>query len=245
MFDQRSVTAIIPARDEESSIGVVLRELASLVDANGVRIVDRAIVCNNGSVDRTAEIAAQNSAIVVFEERPSYSLACHAALHRYFESDYDETEILVFVDADQSVRIADLPALLAPFSAGADIVIGSRVGAQSETRALYLQQRWGNRLATSLIKLFWHVDVSDLGPFRAITAGALRQIDMQDQTFGWTTEMQIRAIQEKLHMVEVSVSALERVGQSKISGTLGGNIRAGRAILGTIFRLWWQERRQP
>ena len=126
------------------------------------------------------------------------------------------------------------------FSNQTELVIGVRTKMQPS--AMNIQQRWGNRLATSLMQLFWGVEVADLGPYRAITAGALKQIDMQDETFGWTTEMQVRAIQEDINMVEVPVSVMLRVGQSKISGTLKGNYRAGKAILGTIFKLKWREK---
>lgn len=243
MHDGRMVTAIVPARDEESSIGVVLNDLKSLTGVAAGHLVDQLIVCDNGSTDNTAKIAAAHNAIVVFEITPGYSPACHAALNRFFRTPYSDSDILVFVDADQSMPVCDLEELLTPISNGAELVIGARTGSKVETGALNFQQRWGNRLATMLIKLFWGVRYADLGPFRAITAGALKKIDMQDQTYGWTTEMQVRAIQENLNVVEVPVATRRRVGRSKISGSIVGNIRAGRAILGTIFKLWRNEKR--
>ncbi len=242
MFDGRRITAIVPARDEEANIGMVLDDIASLKNSDSSLLVDRIIVCDNNSSDKTASIAKMRDVVLVFEERPAYSLACHAALRAFFHENHEDDDILFFVDADQSMQIEELPHLLAPFTTGADIVIGSRIGMQKDPSALNFQQRWGNRLAIVLINLFWGTSITDLGPFRAVSAKALKQIDMQDQTYGWTTEMQVRAIQEDLRMVEVPVSILKRVGQSKISGTLVGNVRAGRAILGTIFKLWWRER---
>lgn len=239
MYGDRKITAIIPARDEAANIGVVLDQLTALLNTDGGRTVDSVIVCDNASSDKTAEIAAKKGAVVVYEKRATYSLACHAALNRYFSADHSDQDVLVFLDADQTMNVSEIPHLLAPFSDRAQLVIGVRT--PMEPGAMNIQQRWGNQLATLLIRLFWGVDVADLGPFRAITAGALKQINMQDETFGWTTEMQVRAIQENITMVEVPVSALSRVGQSKISGTLKGNYRAGKAILGTIFKLKWRE----
>lgn len=243
MNQGRTVTAIVPARDEELSIGIVIDELNSLLTENGDCLVSQIIVCDNDSTDQTASIAKSCGAIVVTEKKQGYSPACHAALRQYFHAERQHDDILVFVDADQTMRMQDLPNLLAPFSDGADLVIGTRVGSQSANGAMNFQQRWGNRLAILLINWFWQANMTDLGPFRAIRATALQQIVMQDQTYGWTTEMQVRAIQEGLNIVEVSVAVLQRVGQSKISGTMSGNIRAGRAILGTIFKLWWRGRK--
>ena len=239
MYDNRKITAIVPARDEAANIGIVLDQLAALSNADGSRVVDATIVCDNASSDKTAEIAAEKGAIVVYEERQTYSLACHAALNRFFASNHADEDVLVFLDADQTMNISEMVLLLAPFANRVELVIGCRT--RVESGAMNVQQRWGNRLATALIRLFWGVTVTDLGPYRAITAGALKRIDMQDDSFGWTTEMQVRAIQENIRMVEVPVSALMRVGQSKISGTLKGNYRAGKSILATIFKLKWRE----
>jgi len=242
VFNGRCIIAIVPARDEEANIGMVLDDLASLKNSAATPLVDRIFVCDNGSSDQTAAIAGQRDIVLVSETRPAYSLACHAALRAYFDGNHGDDDILFFVDADQSMKLSETTRLLEPFTSGADLVIGTRAGEQLDPSAMNNRQRWGNRLAISLINFFWNKSISDLGPFRAVSARALKQINMQDRTFGWTTEMQIRAIQEEMNIVEVPVSISQRVGDSKISGTLTGNIRAGRAILGTIVKLWWRQK---
>lgn len=203
-----------------------------------MNLVDHIIVCDNGSTDRTAEIARAGGAQVVLETQPGYGAACQAAL----DAAPEQTDIFVFVDADYSVVADELPELIHPVINGADLVIGSRTLGHCERGALSLPQRYGNHLASVLIGLFWRARVSDLGPFRAITKEALRAIDMQDRQFGWTVEMQIRALQLSQTMVEIPVSTRKRVGKSKISGTVKGVIGASRGILGTIFKLYWVNR---
>ncbi len=240
MSGKRHITVIVPAHNEELSIATVLSDILALNTNQGTALVDEIIVCDNGSTDNTASIARAYPCSVVVEKNLGYGAACQTAL--MFPG---ERDIVVFVDADCSVMVSEMPALLEKIQLGADVVIGSRVLGHCEPGALTIPQRFGNWLASALIRLFWRYPVTDLGPFRAITWAALEKINMQDRKFGWTVEMQIRAIQENLSMLEVPVTTLRRVGKSKISGTVSGVIGAGRGILGTIFQLLWYQTTRP
>jgi glycosyltransferase involved in cell wall biosynthesis len=240
MSGKRHITVIVPAHNEELSIAKVLADILALNSSEGTTLVDEIIVCDNASTDNTASIARSYPCSVVVEKNLGYGAACQTALKYPGERD-----IIVFVDADCSVRVSEMPNLLEKIQLGADVVIGSRVTGYCEPGALTFPQQFGNWLASALIRFFWHYPVTDLGPFRAITHTALEKINMQDHEFGWTVEMQIRAIQENLNMVEVSVTTLRRVGKSKISGTVSGVIGAGRGILGTIFKLLWRQHILP
>jgi glycosyltransferase involved in cell wall biosynthesis len=221
------VAAIIPALDEETAIGALLEA----IDRTRVRDV---IVGDNGSRDRTAEVAASRRAHVVRVEERGYGAACAGAL-RALAADVDT---ILFMDADGSDDPAEIPLLLEPIAAGrADLVIGSRALGTVEPGALTPQQRFGNGLATRLIALIYHHRYTDLGPFRAIRREMLERIDMRDRRYGWTVEMQIRALQVGARVAEVPVSYRRRVGRSKISGTVTGVIKAGWGIVYTIFRL--------
>jgi len=237
MYGDRNICVIVPAHNEEPAIGKVLESVLALSDPLlGGPLVDQVIVCDNGSTDGTAEVADRYSCVLVSEPTLGYGAACQAALGTQYDKD-----IVVFVDADCSVKVNEMPALLAPIVDGADLVIGARVPSCREAGALTTPQRFGNWLASALIRLFWQQSVTDLGPFRAVRWDALKVIDMQDRKFGWTIEMQVRAIQEDLVMVEVPVSTLKRIGRSKISGTVSGVIGAGFGILGMLFKLHFQE----
>jgi len=221
------VAAIIPALDEETAIGALLEA----IDRSRVRDV---IVGDNGSRDRTAEVAASRRAHVVRVEERGYGAACAGAL-RALAADVDT---ILFMDADGSDDPAEIPLLLEPIAAGrADLVVGSRALGTVEPGALTPQQRFGNWLATRLIALIYHHRYTDLGPFRAIRREVLERIDMRDRRYGWTVEMQIRALQVGARVAEVPVSYRRRVGRSKISGTVTGVIRAGWGIVYTIFKL--------
>lgn len=221
------VAAIIPALDEETAIGALLEA----IDRSRVRDV---IVGDNGSRDRTAEVAASRRAHVVRVEERGYGAACAGAL-RALAADVDT---ILFMDADGSDDPAEIPLLLEPIAAGrADLVVGSRALGTVEPGALTPQQRFGNWLATRLIALIYHHRYTDLGPFRAIRREVLERIDMRDRRYGWTVEMQIRALQVGARVAEVPVSYRRRVGRSKISGTVTGVIKAGWGIVYTIFRL--------
>lgn len=219
------VAAVIPALNEESSVGLVLGELPR-------SLVERAVVCDNGSTDGTAGAARQAGAIVVREPRRGYGAACLRALA---ELEADPPEIVLFLDADRSDDASEAGALLAPILDGrADLVIGSRALGTAEPGSLTPAQRFGNRLAAALLRTFYGVRATDLGPFRAIRWDALRSLEMRDRDFGWTIEMQVKAARRGLRTLEVPVRYRKRIGRSKISGTIRGTILAGGKILGTI-----------
>ena len=215
---------IIPALDEEDAIGTLLAS----IDRSVVRDV---IVGDNGSRDATAIVAARGGAIVVHVEERGYGAACAGALTRLA----DDVDVVLFMDADGSDDPNEINDVLAPIVRGeADLVIGSRV--HVERGALTPQQRFGNWLATRLIHLLYKHRYTDLGPFRAIRRELLDRINMQDRRFGWTVEMQIRALQLHARIAEVPVRYRKRVGRSKISGTVSGVIKAGFWIVYTIVK---------
>jgi glycosyltransferase involved in cell wall biosynthesis len=218
---------IIPALDEEPAIGQTLdrvpRDLYCAI-----------IVADNGSRDRTAEIARAHGASVVCEPERGYGAACLRAISALPPN----VEAVVFMDADASDDPAEAVMLLQPIYEGrADLVIGSRTLGQAEKGALEPHQVLGNRLATGIIRAFYGHRYTDLGPFRAIRAEALEKLDMRDRSYGWTIEMQIKALRHKLRVVEVPVSYRRRVGVSKISGNWRASIAAGVKIIWTAFRL--------
>lgn len=223
------VGIIIPARNEAAALGRVLAEIPRAF-AHEILVVD------NGSTDGTASVARQGGAHVVAEPIPGYGRACLVGLSALNPS----VDVVVFLDGDHSDDAAELPTLLAPIARGeADLVIGSRIR-RAEPGSLTLQQRLGNRLACWLMRRCFGVRYTDLGPFRVIRCDALTRLDMQDRAFGWTAEMQAKAARMGLRITEVSVSYRRRIGRSKISGTTSGTIRAGWAIVTTIFRVAMQ-----
>lgn len=217
------ITVIIPALNEERAIGRVIQRIPDFVS--------RIIVADNGSTDETAAEAEAAGAETVFLAEAGYGRACLAGVARAGSAD-----ILVFLDGDGSDVPEQMDRLVAPILSGEmDMVIGSRALGAAERGSLTFAQRFGNRLACVLMRLFWGARYTDLGPFRAIRRSAYEQLGMTAPTFGWTVEMQVRALKQKLAVADVPVDYARRVGVSKISGTVRGVILAGVYILGTIF----------
>jgi len=226
------VAVVIPALDEESSLPGVLATVPRAGDGWRLRVT---IVADNGSADRTSDVARSAGAIVVLEPRRGYGAACLAGLARLGR---DPPDVVAFLDADASDDPGNLPEVLAPILDGrADLVIGSRVLGESEPGSLTPVQRAGNRLAAALLRILFGLRSTDLGPFRAIRWGALESLGMRDQNYGWTVEMQARAARAGLRVVEVPVHYRRRIGRSKISGTVRGVVGAGWKILFTIARV--------
>ena len=224
-----TVDVIVPALNERESLPLVLADLPG----DQVREV---VVVDNGSTDGTGAVAAESGATVVRERTRGYGGACLRGL-AYLECKPAPPDVVVFLDADYSDHPEELPELVAPIAEGrADLVIGSRVLGRRERGALLLHARIGNFIAARLIRWLHGIQVTDLGPFRAVRWDALESLDMKDPDFGWTAEMQVKAARAGLRVVEVPVCYRRRVGHSKITGTVSGTLRAGWKILYTIFR---------
>lgn len=231
MRNNHHCTVIIPALNEEDSIAGVIAEIPGWVD--------RTIVADNGSTDRTAERAQGAGADVVAAPQRGYGSACLAGI-----AAAGDTDILIFVDGDLADYPDRMDTIVDPIAEDdAEFVIGSRVLGGAETGSLTSTQRFGNWLACRLIRLFWGVRHTDLGPFRAITRTALERLDMRDTDFGWTVEMQVKAAQHGMRVIEVPVPYRKRIGTSKISGTIKGTFAAGTKILWVIFRSAIRQRR--
>ncbi len=219
---------IIPALNEEDSIPRVLAEVPA-------GLFGQVLVVDNGSNDRTAALAAAQGAQVLHEPRRGYGSACLRGIAHLDPA----TEVVVFLDADGSDAPAEAGRLIEPIAAGrADFVVGSRELGQREEGALTPHQRSGNRLAVWLIRLLYGFRYTDLGPFRAIRFSSLGQLGMADHNYGWTIEMQMKALQKGLRVIEAPVTCRRRFGgTSKVSGTVAGSLAAGFKILWTIARL--------
>ena len=223
MFSRISV--IIPAYNEEDSIGLVL-------DALPQNLIHEIIVVDNNSTDDTARSASEKGARVVAEKRRGYGSACLKGI-----SELDNPDIVVFLDGDFSDYPEEIIQLVEPIeSEKKDFVLGSRMLIPESRSALLPQSRYGNQLAVFLMRLFFRHKFTDLGPFRAIRYESLKAIAMQDANFGWTVEMQIKAVKKGLRIMEIPVKYRERVGVSKITGTFSGTIKAGAKIIYTIFK---------
>ena len=227
MVEGRRVAAVIPALDEAGAIGTVL-------DAVDRSLVDTVVVADNGSTDGTELVAKRHGARVVVEPRRGYGSACLRALA---EPEVRDADFVVFFDGDGSDDPTEIPAVVGPLAdETADVVIGSRVLGRAEPGALTPVQRFGNRLTCTLVRWFWGVAYTDLGPFRSVTKDALARLDMSDKDFGWTIEMQVKAAQLGLRVVEVPVTRRNRrAGRSKVSGSIVGSFHAGKRILQYVF----------
>ena len=224
------IDVIIPAFNESQSIGKVIRDIPE-------GLVRNVIVCDNNSTDGTATVAMESGAIVVHQPVRGYGSACLAGIG-YIRKLPEDThpDILVFLDGDYSDFPQEMPVLVRPILDGKDMVIGSRVKGNHAPGSMTVPQVFGNWLSTLLIRIIYGFRFTDLGPFRAIRWNKLLQLDMQDKNFGWTVEMQVKALKHNLQCAEVPVSYRKRIGKSKISGTIKGTILAGYKILWTIFK---------
>lgn len=225
MYRGYRIGVVIPALNEGRSIALVVAAIPRWVDA--------IVVVDNGSSDDTASKACAAGATVVVEPTRGYGAACQTGVAALPPSD-----AIVFLDADFSDDPSEMERLLLPITdEGIDLVIGSRTTGTADPGALTPQQRLGNGLACFLIKQFWGVAWTDLGPFRAIRTTAYQRLGMRDRAYGWTVEMQVKAAALNLRSAEVPVRYRRRIGVSKISGTLSGSIKAGATILTVITRL--------
>ena len=219
------ISVIIPAFNEERSIGLVIKSLPQ----NKIKEI---IVVNNGSTDKTAYIAKKHGARVVDEVYRGYGAACLKGI-----SELDDPEVVVFIDGDFSDFPEEIESLVKPIvEKRADFVLGSRMIFSESRAALLPQARYGNLLAVFLLKLFFRYQFTDLGPFRAIRYQSLKEISMTDKNFGWTVEMQIKAVKHGLRIMEIPVHYRKRIGVSKITGTISGTFKAGTKIIFTIFK---------
>lgn len=226
-----NIIVIIPAYNEEDAIGKVIAEIPK-------EWVREIVVVDNRSTDQTAARAAEAGATVVHEPLPAYGRACLRGM-AYVQSLKLPPDIIVFVDGDHSDYPEQLPDLVKPIlEENYDMVIGSRALGKRESGSMTPQQVFGNWLATFLMRLLYGVSYTDLGPFRAIKWDKLLALDMQDTTYGWTVEMQLKAAKHRMKTTEVPVKYRKRIGFSKISGTLKGVILAGYKIITTIFKYW-------
>ncbi|MFD2566468.1 glycosyltransferase family 2 protein [Pseudotenacibaculum haliotis] len=225
---KKNIKVIIPAYNEEDSITNVVNDIPS--------IVNEIIVVSNNSTDKTEENAAKAGATVLQEPRRGYGYACLKGMEHIYNQ-VNKPDIVVFLDGDYSDYPEQLTELIDPIiHEDMDFVIGARVKELREPGSMTPQQVFGNWLATFLMKLFFRAKFSDLGPFRAITYDKLLALEMEDKTYGWTVEMQLKAIKQKLKYKEIPVKYRNRIGVSKVSGTVKGTIMAGFKILGWIFK---------
>lgn len=222
------IKVIIPAYNEEGSIGKVIAEIPEMVS--------EIIVVDNNSSDATAKVAKNAGATVLFQPNAGYGNACLKGME-YISEEKIKPDILVFLDGDYSDYPSEMLKIIAPIiEKKVDFVVGARVRSLRENGSMTFPQRFGNKLATKLMRLFFNSTFTDLGPFRAIKYEKLLQLNMQDKTYGWTVEMQLKVLKKKFTYVEVPVKYRNRIGVSKVSGTVKGTIFAGIKILTWIFK---------
>lgn len=234
------IAIIIPALNEAGNIGRLVQAIDAVMAKNSDMqvVTTQIIVVDNGSTDNTAQEASQAGATVVTEPRTGYGYACFAGVLQATDAD-----IVVFMDGDFSTPPEELPLLLQPiFNNQADLVLGSRLRGYIELGAMPLHQRFGNWLVSGLMRWLYQLNVTDLGPYRAIRRPLLMSLNMQEMTFGWPTEMMVKAARRKVTIVEVPVSWHSRqAGRSKVSGTVKGTILATWFILGVTLRYAWRK----
>lgn len=224
-----SIGVIIPAFNEEHAVGLVVDEIPK-------HLVREIVVVDNNSTDKTALVAAEHGATALSEKRQGYGWACTKAIE-YFQASASPPDIVVFLDADHSDYPEEMVDVLKPIlEDGYDMVIGSRALGQRESGSMTPQQVFGNWLATTLMRWFYGIRFTDLGPFRAIRFDKLLALKMSEMTYGWTVEMQVKAVKQGMKCCEVPVNYRQRIGFSKVSGTVKGTIGAGYKILVTIFK---------
>ncbi len=222
------IKVIIPAYNEADSIAQVIQEIPE--------IVSETIVVNNNSSDQTAQEAQKAGATVLTETKMGYGYACLCGM-QYIAERSDKPDIIVFIDGDYSDFPEELTKLVQPIiERNIDFVVGARNKELREPGSMTPQQIFGNWLATTLMKLFFRATYTDLGPFRAIKYERLLALQMEDKTYGWTVEMQLKVLKQKMTYIEVPVHYKKRIGISKVSGTVKGSIFAGIKILGWIFK---------
>jgi glycosyltransferase involved in cell wall biosynthesis len=222
------IKVIIPAYNEQDSIANVINDIPS--------VVEEVIVVSNNSTDNTELNAKQAGATVLTENKKGYGYACLKGMD-YIANQKTKPEIVVFLDGDYSDYPEQLTELIEPITENnIDFVIGARVKRLREQGAMTPQQIFGNWLATFLMKLFFGAKFTDLGPFRAIKYNKLLALKMEDKTYGWTVEMQLKALKQKLTYIEIPMKYRNRIGVSKVSGTVKGSVMAGIKILGWIFK---------
>ena len=223
------VAVIIPAMNEAEAIARVIADIP-------LELASEIIVVNNNSHDATPNIARRSGATVIHEPRQGYGFACMRGVD-YLAARTNKPDIVVFLDADYSDYPEEMTELIRPIVEGSyDLTIGCRSAAKRDRNVMPVQQLWGNWLATLLIKLFYGVKFSDLGPFRAIKFNDLIALNMKDRTYGWPVEMQVKSIKRRMRICEVPVSYRARIGKSKISGTVRGTFLAGHRIISTIIK---------
>ncbi len=224
----KNIKVIIPAYNEELSIGKVIAEIPD--------IVSEIIVVNNNSTDNTSEVAKEAGATVLFEPKGGYGNACLKGMEYISEKEV-KPDIVVFLDGDYSDYPSEMSKIVAPIiDDDIDFVVGARVKNLREKGSMTFPQRFGNQLATELMKLFFNSKFTDLGPLRAIKYEKLLALNMEDKTFGWTVEMQLKVLKKNFTYVEIPVKYKSRIGVSKVSGTVKGATFAGIKILSWIFK---------
>ncbi|SDH69777.1 Glycosyltransferase involved in cell wall bisynthesis [Flavobacterium omnivorum] len=229
----KNIKVIIPAYNEEKAIGYVIQDIPSSVS--------EVIVISNNSTDDTIQVAKNAGATVLSESRKGYGYACLKGME-YIAQLETKPDIIVFLDGDYSDYPQELTQIIAPIiKDDIDFVVGARVARFREKHSMTPQQVFGNWLATTLMKSFFNATFTDLGPFRAIKYEKLVALNMKDKTYGWTVEMQLKVLKQKMSYVEIPVHYKNRIGISKVSGTVKGTIMAGIKIIGWIFKYTFKQ----